>query len=1023
MSFDENKQAENDQPEWRSIEDHPDFADSEKISQKALQEDLEDSNKEFPKAVRELIERGVNPEMNRKTLLTVMGAGLSMATANCFKEPLEKIVPYADRPVESQPGIPTPYATSRVTSEGVIPMVVKAREGKPIKIEGLKKHPVIDGCMSADDFATIWDLYDPDRVKNPQKKDKSISWETAIKEVRGLLKGNVAVLSRASYSPSESAAMKTLVNKIAAKKVTYDPVGAQQGILEASEASYGKAVIPHYRLDKTDLILSIETDFLGRYVQSDLLGSRFIRRRDPEKKSMTRLIAVESIMTLTGGNADTRFTMKAGTHMTFALGLAKLIVKGTQFVNNATVKKLVGDFTPELVESVTGVKSGTLRSIAKELKLAKGKSVVFGGGVSTRNEKFGKLELVVNLINSALGNNGKTIHFTAPVKEGNDISDTKTLKKLVKDMKAGKIDTLVVDRANPVFELPQPLGFEEALKKVKSVIVIDSHETETAKYASYILPISHFLEGWSDARTSGTYSIVQPTIRPLYNTLDAGEIYLRLAGNKSRFIDFIKKGQASSFKAASWHKLLTTGFTVEKKAQGGNAPGFKTASLSGISAPKKPLTGYRLVLFQNLAIGEGAGANNSLRQELPDSISKVTWENYVAIAPADAKSNKWKDGDILKIKANGKTVKLPVMVQPGLKSKTMGIAIGYGHTALGEVAQEAEGENAMKLAGFGNDYTYTGIPVSATKVDSGYTVATTQKHGDMNERDLVRTSTFEIYKSDPKKANPESKMHAKGLYPGHEYKTYRWAMNIDLSKCTGCSACVVSCQTENNIPVVGRKEVTLGREMSWIRIDRYYRGDLENPEVLFQPLICQHCENAPCENVCPVGATTHSAEGLNDMAYNRCIGTRYCSNNCPYKVRRFNWFENWEGKLKDPQHMALNPNVTVRSRGVIEKCSFCVQRINQKRQEAHVNKVEGSKEIGKDGYIVDDWSLTSCQEACSTSAITFGDINSYGNRETKIAKLEKTGKRNYKILDFLNVKPMVTYQVRIKNDGKKGKKA
>ncbi|MES0488767.1 MAG: 4Fe-4S dicluster domain-containing protein [Leptospirales bacterium] len=997
---------------WRSVE----------AKERQKYEVEKASPNEFPAAVTELIEKGFNYSLDRKKFLTIMGASLSMAGINCAKQPAEKIVPYVFRPPEAQPGIPVHYATARVNHQGVLPILVKAREGKPIKIDGHDEHPVSKGAMTADGFAGIWELYDPDRLKTSAEKTSAdfsdIDTATAIAKAVEIVKGasNVRVLSRASYSPSEKKAKSSFLRARGSRtQVVYDAGGNQAQLFAGEAKSYGSAIIPQYRFDKADLIVSIGADFLGTWITPEVYTKQHSSRRNPDK-NMNRLVVAETMMSLTGANADTRFPISAGTHLVFALGLAKQLLSGSAYANNASVKKAVAPYTAEKTAAITGVDATQIKSIAKELKKKKGKSLVVAGGTNTLDGDLGSIQVVANLINSILGNDGKTIEHNVPLLEKGDFSSPAELAKLIDDMKNGNVDVLILDRANPVFDLPAESGIREAIKNVKNVIAIADHKDESASEANLVIAASHYLESWNDGYSSGVYSVAQPVIRPLFDTQSVGEIWLQLAGLDSNYYNFIKDDNAGSYLTGSlniaFEKALSDGFFVARRGGSSSSRKFKAGALSSIKAPTEANSGLTLTLYESVQIGDGINGNNSYRHELPDPITKICWENFVAVSKADAQSNGWRLGDLLEVSREGRSIKAPIYIQPGLKDGSVALAIGYGHESIGSVG-DGVGANAWTLAGFSkNGSTFDGLSVEIKKVESGYRTATTQRHHDMHGRGLVRHAPLSDYKENPKAGSIEHDLHlpGRGLYPVHDYSilaegkgTYKWGMAIDLSKCTGCSACVISCYSENNIPVTGKDEVWRGREMSWMRIDRYFEGEIENPTAHFAPVMCQHCENAPCENVCPTNATQHSPEGLNDMAYNRCIGTRYCSDNCPFKVRRFNWFEQWEGKIADPAQYALNPDVTVRGRGVIEKCSFCVQRINEQRQMA---KSEGRKIEEKD-------LKTACQQGCPADAIVFGDI---GNKET-MARAQWDLERGYRMLDEVNVHPRVKYLTRIINQG------
>jgi molybdopterin-containing oxidoreductase family iron-sulfur binding subunit len=996
---------------WRSVE-------SKEIAK--YENKWDDKSQEFSGAVQELIDKGVGYKLDRKKFLGIMGASLGMAGLKCSRDPVEKIIPYLVRPPEAQPGIAAYYATALTSTRGVIPVLVKSREGKPVKIDGHDDHPINLGAMTAEAFSFIWDLYDPDRLKTSmiKKGDKhsEISTADAVKQAKEIISAGqtVRVLSRPGFSPAEKSVINGFLrSKPGSRQVVYDFPGTIQSLVEAQRKSYGRSIIPQYRFDKADFILSIEGDFLGTWISPEVNTKRHSQRRNPENK-MNRLVVAESMMSLTGANADDRLPVNAGSHVALAFGLANLLLPFSTYAGNGTILSVVRDYTPEKTAEITGLNIDKIKGLADELKSYKGNSIVIGGGVSSRSEISGELEIAVNLLNSMLGNDGSTILSDVPVAEMDNLVGNAELNSLIQELHSGNVDVLVLDRVNPVFDLPQDSGIIEAISKVKNVISLSYMMDESAKMANMAIAMSHSLESWNDTYSTGVYTIAQPVLRTLYDTLSPGDAWMQLQGASGSYYQFVKGSSAPVYLAGNfaklWDQTLADGFYVSRKTSGfSGARGFNANALVGLGKTQKDSSGFTLSLYESIQIGDGQGANNAFRQELPDPITKIMWENFVAVSSEDAKANGWRLGNILSLKNGEKEIQMPLYIQPGIPKGSVAIAIGYGHTELGNIARGL-GVNALKLAKFtGTGTKFTGISVSIQKVHGDYDLATSQRHHEMEGRALVRYAELKDYKKDKRAGNHEHKLEGKGLYPLQNYAletksdVYKWGMAIDLSKCTGCSACVMSCYSENNIPVTGKAETWRGREMSWLRIDRYYEGEVSNPTTHFAPVMCQQCENAPCENVCPVGATSHSAEGLNDMAYNRCVGTRYCADNCPFKVRRFNWFENQYGKLQDPMQMSLNPDVTVRGRGVIEKCSFCVQRINEQRQMA---TNEGRK-------IREEDLKTACQQGCPSHAITFGDLGD----KTKIVAQMAADERSYRMLEEINVKPRVNYLTRIMNKG------
>ncbi len=994
---------------WKSVES---------LERRQYEENDAVSRAEFPEDAKNLIQKSVNYQLNRKKFLSIMGASMSVAGLNCVREPMEKIVPYVVRPPEAQPGMPVYYATAKIDGHGVNPMLIKTREGKAIKVEGHEGHPLFQGAMVADGHAAIWELYDPDRLRTSKVlKDGQLADETtenALKQAQETIASakNVRILSAPSFSPSENQSIsKFLKGGANRKQVVYDTLGNISEVQSAESAAYGRAIVPQFIFDKADLIFSLEADFLGTWIAPGLFTKQFSSRRDPKGK-MNRLIVAESMMSVTGANADQRLPIKAGTQNAFAMGLASYLLKSSSANISAADRKRIDEYTPDKVAEVCGVDPAMVISIANELSNHKGSSLVVAGGTSARNGE-GDAAKMAALINSILRNDGKTIISSVPMYEA-DISSHGELTAFVKELKAGKVDTLILDRVNPAYDLPLNSGIAEAISQAKNVIAISTHIDESTQKADLVIAASHFLESWNDGYSAGIYTVAQPATQPLFDTASAGQVWMQLAGagdDHRSYINSVSSRYLTGSLGRSWDEAVQNGYFVSKRTPAQDTARRLNGTVAqGIRQNEGAGKGeLNLNLIATVQMGDGKNTNNPYRHELPDPITKICWDNYAAVSPADAKDNDWRMGDVLEISNGEQSVKLPVFLQPGVPRGSMAIPVGYGHETQGKVSAGL-GANAMKLADFGKDgISFSGIKVSAKKVDDGYRIATTQRHHDMHDRHLARYADWSEYKSDHHAGNHTHVLPGKGLYPVHDYSVdsdapgYKWGMSIDLSKCTGCSACVLSCYSENNIPTTSRDEVWRGREMSWMRIDRYYEGEPENPSAHFQPVMCQHCEAAPCENVCPVNATNHSYEGLNDMAYNRCIGTRYCLANCPYKVRRFNFFENWYGKVQEPMQMALNPDVTVRGRGVIEKCSMCVQRINEQRQMARA-----------EGRQIDENDLkTACQQGCPADAITFGDL---GNKETKVSK-NAADERAYTILDEVLTKPRIRYMTKITNQG------
>ncbi len=1016
------------------------------------------NSQEFPMDKHQMEEESQKLSLNRKDFLKFMGAGAVMVNAAC-RRPTEQIIPAVIQPPEIVPGVPVFYSTTAPDGTGLI---VRTREGRPIKIAGNPDHPLTRGGVSAWNVASLMDLYDPDRLRKAAKiKDgRKIRYPEAgiIAESQAKIKkGKYAILSGPIDSPASRALFTAFLEKNPGGKlveIRQDPTLRQ--IAEGQKASYGTSLIPYYRFDRADYIVSIDGDFLGTMIAPSVFTAAYSAQRELRAGGlkMNRLVMFESMYSVTGSNADNRIPIKPGDQAVVALCLASHIVLGmgeSAMAGNGAVKKILEAYAPQKAASILGVNPGDLEKIARELWENRGKSLVVGASPLCATGSNTAVQAALNLLNSILENDGKTIDYSHPLLLSAGVSDM-DLKEVFEEIRSGAIKTVILAGANPLYHLPSQLNAGEALKKAEHILSLNDRIDESSLLAHAILPSSHFLESWGDSELiKGILSIRQPVIRPLYETAGIEDRLIQLSGGEinghKTFHDFMKNrwsaysgGEFRTF----WQSALQGGyFAPGRGALSGAAAGrnFNTSSLDALPASPAAVSVASdeavLGLYYNNQVLDGSGANNAYRQELPDPVTKCVWQNYISISPSRARELKFKQGTVVEVKHQNKTIALPVHLQPGLHPQAVLIALGYGRKSAGIVA-DGVGVNALDLVASGSDsfvfssakvkLTSTGdrvdLPNTQTIYRTGYNTedraffaigsmpdAPLSGSSQLEGRPIIREQTLEEFIKKPGELKPEGIEYSDkvAIMPTWQYKDLRWHMVIDLNQCTGCGACVTSCNTENNIPSVGPDEVNRGREMHWLRIDRYFSGGEDRPEVSHQPMLCQQCENAPCENVCPVAATTHNSEGLNVMTYNRCVGTRYCANNCPYKVRRFNWFENWyymEGfdrKIRDPQHLALNPDVNVRVRGVMEKCTFCIHRIASARQEM---KARGDVRM-RDGSII-----TACQEVCPSQAISFGDIN---DPESRVSKLAKSDKRAYKVLDFLGVKPSVTYLAKIRN--------
>lgn len=1023
------------------------------------QEESQLRKQEFYTSPDPLIARIKKGDFDRKTFLKFMGASVVMTTVGCIPKPQEKILPYVNLTFKNEKdeieqydfvkhGKSYHYASVCGECGAGCGILVKARDGRPLKLEGNPNHPVSQGALCASGQAAIFDLYDSDRAKEPvqiiEGKAKSSDWFVLDKDVKDKLsanKGKTVVVTKPLPSSSSQEIVNDFLKSVGGGKHYEILLGtSEDAITIAQEKSYGKAVLPNYHFDKAKVILSIDCDFLGEWLSSVEFQKDFAKRRDLVKqksKDFNKFIAAETHPTMTGTNADQRVPLKPGDQRKFVLAVAKALsdlgIGGITGVSGLDLAKTASEL---------GIPKELILKTATALAGAKGESLVVAGGSSAETADAIDLQIAVNMLNSALGNDGKTIDSTSVRKTGRT-DYYANLSTLAKDLKEGKVGVVFLYGFNPVYTAPNGEEWKNLLHQSAQIVTLSDRVDETALASNWLAPASHFLESWGDAEPfTGIATIQQPTIRPLFSSRSFEDSLIAWAGGSllgaSSYYDYLKTKYS---KKTGWEELLRSGIynTAGNRKADKAARGFK-GTIAPLTASKSGLT---LSLYTSSAVKDGARANNSQLQELPDPVSKVTWDNYVAISPQFSRSSGIKLNDVVKVTVGDKSFELPALIQPGLHPEAVGIAIGYGRTAVGEIGNGV-GKNASVLAPITKDgIVYSGLSVTVEPTGKKYKLATTQDHHMMSpgvmmgvewkERPLIISAKIQDYDKNPSANIPEPEIpkilidgklvraqgaNAPADQPGSQfqYPGYKWGMAVDLTQCTGCGSCVVACNIENNVPMVGRDEVRMGREMHWLRIDRYYIGDPEVPEsieIAHQPLMCQHCDNAPCETVCPVAATVHSSEGVNDMVYNRCVGTRYCSNNCPYKVRRFNWLEHWNEhnllgesnytfKATPPRNLGLNPELTVRSRGVMEKCNFCSSRVAEAKIQA---KNEGRT-------LRDGEASCACEQSCPSDSIVFGNVN---DPESKVAKLLKDP-RSYKLLEYLNIGPAVSYLTRVRNN-------
>ncbi len=970
--------AETQGPEyWRSLEElagSPDF-----------QEML---HREFPKGASEWLD-----SVSRRGFLKLMGASLAMAGMTaCTKQPLEPIVPYVRQPEEVVPGRPLFFATAFTLGGYASPVLVESHLYRPTKIEGNDQHPASLGGTDIFSQASILGMYDPDRSQTVTYLGDIRSWGALVEAMRaplniqkGLQGAGLRILTPTISSPTLADQLQSFIKaNPQAKWHVYEPVN-RDNVLEGAKLAFGQPAETRYDFSKADVIVSLDADFLyagfpgfARYARD------FAKRRNPDAGEMNRLYVVESTPSSTGAKADHRLPVRAADIEPFASSILSLLTNNGGFPSGPTGPK---GFFPALIG---------------DLIAHRGSSVVIAG-----DHQPPALHAVAHAINQFLGNVGKTVFYTDAV-DANPVNQTESLKDLVADMRGGKVDMLIIMGGNPAYDAPADFGFADALKNtnIPLRVHLGLYQNETAELCQWHVNEAHYLEAWGDGRAyDGTVSIVQPLIAPLYDGKSAYELVAMLSGQASTggheiVQAYWKKQHSGADFDTFWRKSLHDGW-VESTTFPPRPVENKTASLP--AAPPPDPKAIEINFRRDPSIYDGQFSNNGWLQELPKPMNKLTWDNPVLMGPAMAERMGIKTEDLVELELNGKKVTAPVWIQVGHPDNSVTVFLGYGRRRAGRVGTGA-GFDMYQLRTSATPWFTSGVVIR--KVGGTYKLASTQGYQTMDTptgaRPLVRTASIEEYRKEPDFAEEEEPPKELTLYKPYPYaaEPYAWGMTVDMNACLGCNNCVVACQSENNIAVVGKEQTVLGRHMHWIRIDSYYQGDRDNPKAYFQPVPCQQCENAPCEVVCPVGATVHSSEGLNDMVYNRCVGTRYCSDNCPYKVRRFNFllFQDWE---TSQYKMMRNPDVTVRSRGVMEKCTYCVQRINQHRIDAE----------REDRKIQDGELQTACQQSCPANAIVFGNINDPNSRVSKL----KAESRNYSLLADLNTRPRTTYLADIRN--------
>jgi MoCo/4Fe-4S cofactor protein with predicted Tat translocation signal len=1038
---------------WRSLDDLADAPEFQEWVQR-----------EFPAGASEFTD-----PVSRRYFVKIMSASFlfgGLGLTGC-RRPVEQILPFGKQPMGYVHGVPQFYCTARPERDSAVPLLVRSHDGRPIKVEGNALHPDSNGGTDVFSQASILDLYDPDRAMRFARNGAQVDRETAFEFLASLsqnLQGaqgqGLAIVAQQSSSPSRARLQQMIQERFPqAQWAVYEPVDFKIHEQAASQA-FGEQLKPEYRLDRAARILSLDCDFLGteqdsyRHIRAFANG----RRLQSPKDDMNRLYVVEGLFSLTGANADHRLRVPPSAVLAAAARLALEVLRqaGIQDANfNGQLNRMAGAFLGD--ESMNQWIVECARDLASQQ--LRGRTLVLAG-----QRQPMAVHLIAHAMNAALGNVGETVLFR-PALSGEDGS----LAQVAEALHAGRVNTLVILGGNPVYNAPADLDWAAAQARARTVVRLGYYEDESAwsaplyakanpKPQHWDLPAAHWLESWGDARTGdGMIVPVQPLIEPLFGGITEIEVLARLAGqNVTRPYEIVREGFMQNVQAENpneaWNKFLHDGF-LERSTPELASPRINPAALSealqNVNVPPPPsLQGMEVVFHRDYTIDDGRYNNNGWLQELPDPITKMVWENAILVSPAtaqalnlrvaagrearDLKNND--DGvgiryDVIEVDLGGRKISGPVWIQPGMADNVLALALGYGRQRTGRVGHRA-GYNAYLLRTSQAPHLAGGARVART----GQTVhlVSTQEHGAMEGRPIVREANLEQYRKKPdfsKNMGIESHAPNAGPIYRHPYNStpglastvHQWGMSIDLTTCVGCNACVVACQSENNVPIVGKDQVRKGREMHWLRLDRYYTGDVHDPQVATQPMLCQHCESAPCEYVCPVNATVHDHEGLNVMVYNRCVGTRYCSNNCAWKVRRFNFFDYnkrpldqlYKGPLakREPLEYDLialskNPDVTVRMRGVMEKCTFCTQRIEQAKIAQKIKAGPSDEVQVPEGSI-----QTACQQACPAESIVFGNLLDPNSRVSQLKRQE----RDYAVLGFLDTKPRLTYLGRIRN--------
>jgi len=997
------------------------------------------NNKEYKKfAEREFPENAteLGDQVSRRSFLRVMGASIALAGFASCRRPVQKILPYSRQPEEVTPGVPLYYASAMPFQDALTGVVIENHEGRPTKVEGNEMHPASLGSSSKFNQASMLQMYDPDRSRYVSRDGERTSFDNFVSFCNEHFSDtgrNIAFISEANSSPTYNRIKEQALNKFSnAQWVTYEAF-SEDNALEGTNIAFGERLRTVNHFGQANVIVSFDNDFLNPAANKNSVEDtrRFsdARKVTSEEDDMLRFYSIESTFTITGSNADNRLKIKSSEIPLFIHALASELSGSVSGLS--AFSELSNKFSDH--EWVT--------VLAEDLLNNRGSSILTVG-----SEHAAEVHAAVAAINSALGNAGDSVtyHRVPHLNKGNN---REALRNVTESLRNGEIDTVVMIGANPVFTAPSDLNFSDALTNAETTIHLGQYTNETAGQCNWHVNRTHYLEAWGDGYDyTGTRSIIQPQIEPLFSGISEIEFLNAVAtGSRAKGFDLVRetwRGYLSTNFQSNWEKILHDGLDES----GSSFPAQSVSISNGFSSAIRQFisntsesSGTELVIRPDSKLFDGRYANNGWLQELPDPMTKITWDNVALMSKktadrlgVEAAGLGVANVDVLAITVNGTTVEIPAWVQPGHADDSITITVGYGREGVGKVAN-GTGVDTYPLRSTSAMLYATDVQVENT--GKKYEIACTQDHNSMEGRSLLRHATLQEYRDNPDFSTYDSAYNAElpgEAYAGEQgqdrplsifdaideadYPDYepQWGMTIDLNSCIGCGTCTIACQAENNIPVIGKREVSNGREMHWIRTDRYFEGDVDDPKALHQPVPCMHCELAPCEQVCPVAATTHSDDGMNQMTYNRCIGTRYCANNCPYKVRRFNFFNYTKEFLttgSDPEvvQMAMNPEVTVRFRGVMEKCTFCVQRVNR----AKINK-----KIETDGESLkpDDGSVeTACQQACPADAIYFGDLT---DPDSKVTQTKKNN-RNYLLLEELNTRPRTSYLAKLRNPNPK----